>query len=106
MLFFLLHHIIQYTPPMPGCDPLNSAAGGTQKVLIIYILEWMNAWMKGYFWLVPWEQTSLGSLITTSFHIRQNPAYFCLFAFTWMNQVFSKTIIDVLQNNHNSSHSR
>lgn len=37
--FLLLHHIIQHTRPMPGCDPLNSAVGGTQKVLIIYILE-------------------------------------------------------------------
>ena len=66
----------------------------------------MKAWMKGYFWIVLWEQTSPGSLITTSFHVRQNPAYFCLFVSAWMNQVFSKTIIDVLQNNHNSSHSR
>lgn len=45
-------------------------------------------------------------LIATSFHLRQNPEYFCLFAFTWMSWVFSKTIIAVLWNNYNSSHSR
>lgn len=44
--------------------------------------------------------------LATSSHLGQNPESFYVFAFTWMSQLFSKTILDVLWKNYNSRDSR
>lgn len=44
--------------------------------------------------------------LATSSHLGQNPESFYVFAFTWMSQLFSKTILDVLWKNCNSRDSR